>query len=516
MVALVPPPPPSTNPGTTTHRRRDTNTNNTIWQWLVLLFFHQSSSSSSSSSWITKKKKMMIAMLILLLILTLRLRNRPVWKLEWEPPLSSSSASSSSSVPSVCPGRAEYQAWIDALFALAPTPAPNCTIVQEFTEFYRQNSAYWANGAIVLQRNNNNNKKKKNSDSNKNYNDAFEIMHHVFKPPAGGGRKGFFTKIWRDANLHRNLPPNLEMILYVNDKPRVNTKINPLPVFVIAGQFPAGSGRPTQWPGYAPFPSHFMEMPVSPDVTSLSQFRTQRPVVYYRGKLSEISWSRYNRSDEFMSTPRFKLAYAVSHLPNPDDHVFVDIQLTDIAAAGGEAAVFIRQNLQRRFNITLGDFVPASDGQAQMSLSVPGNGWPGATTMRGLTSSTAMLMVRDTTIDHEGISRDMGEIYFPFLESGRHYIPVEYDTIASTARSLLQPPQEQRDGDNDTTTTSTTTTNYTDGTEHLFQINTAASEFTHTYLGYTCALDIVELLAWRYYEYVLTGCPTAFSHVSTA
>jgi hypothetical protein len=33
----------------------------------------------------------------------------------------------------------------------------------------------------------------------------------------------------------------------------------------------------------------------------------------------------------------------------------------------------------------------------------------------------------------------------------------------------------------------------------LFQINFAAYNFSRSYLGYECALDIVEILAWRYY-----------------
>jgi hypothetical protein len=104
-----------------------------------------------------------------------------------------------------------------------------------------------------------------------------------------------------------------------------------------------------------------------------------------------------------------------------------------------------------------------------------------------------MLMVVDQTIDNEGFNRNMGEIYFPFLTPDVHYTAVEsYETIAKTARALLG-------SDN--------------GTEKLFQITQAASQFALHYLGYDCALDIVELIAWRYYEYVKSGCDRAFAHV---
>lgn len=68
-------------------------------------------------------------------------------------------------------------------------------------------------------------------------------------------------------------------------------------------------------------------------------------------------------------------------------------------------------------------------------------------------------------------------------------ISVEYESIATTARELINE------------------------TETLFNVSLAAHEFAQRYLGYECALDMVELLAWRYFEYVQSGCAAAFSHV---
>jgi hypothetical protein len=388
----------------------------------------------------------------------------------------------------VCLGRQSYKKWIDALFALAPPP-PNCSDVEAFITNYKQGSADFVYGTIVLQRNEYSTNITKQGDESaaSYYNDAFDIMDSEQKNPSTGGRSPFYIKIWRDANRHRTLPPNLEMVLYTNDKPRVRPDLNRLPVFVLAGHFPAGSGAPTEWWGYVPFPTHFYDIVPNGKLPNPKKFATKRPVVYYRGQFSEMAWTRYNRSLEFSSTPRFKLANATKYLSDRD---VLDISITGIAAVHGEQVDFIRADLQRKFNITMGKYVRANDGNAMMSLSVPGNGWPGATTMRGLLSDTAMLMVMDNTLDNEGQSRENGEIYFPLLTPGVNYIPVKYETIATTARELLK---------NDT--------------ETLYGINVAAAEFAQSYLGYQCALDIVELLAWRYYEYVRSGCSTAFAHV---
>jgi hypothetical protein len=401
-----------------------------------------------------------------------------------------------------CFGRRAYKEWIDSLFALAP-PAPNCIDVEAFLSHYNKTSYAWVSGTIVLQRNTagkRNNRIKiystmTTSQQDQYYHDAYEIMDFDTKKPAAGGRKGFFTKLWKDANRLRNLPPNLEMILYVNDKPRVHRELNRLPVFCITGLFPAGSGQPHQWLGYVPFPSHFYVINVpnnKKNGLTRTEFVQKRPVVYYRGTFSENAWSRYNRSNEYISTPRFKLANA-SKLESDRD--VLDIQITDFAAVSGYAEKnHVRQDLRKQFNITMGQYVPSTlDGNAMMSLSVNGNGWAGATTMHGLLSNTAMLKVIDQTIDNEGYNRDMGEIYFPLLTPDIHYVSVEsYNAIATTARGLVRSK---------------------DGIEKLFQISKAASKFARHYLGYECALDIVEVLAWRYYEYVKSGCDNAFAHV---
>ena len=387
--------------------------------------------------------------------------------------------------PRICLGREKYKEWINALFDFAP-PAPNCTDVEAFVSHYKETSPQWVYGAIILQRNENYTDIEGNKTSASPYHDAFEIMDSETRKPASGERKGFFTKIWRDANRYRKLPPNLEIILYVNDKPRVNTAINKLPVFVIAGSFPAGSGPPDHWLGYVPFPSHFFEWGPNDTPPNRQEFSQKRPMVYFRGQFSEMAWIRYNKSGEFLSTPRFKLANATKHVSDRD---VLDIALTGFGAVHSTEQGYIRQDLLEKFGIEMGEYVSASDGNAMMSLSVPGNGWPGATTMRALISDTAMLKVVDESIDNEGYNRNMGEIYFPLLEPNVHFISVEYESIATTARELINE------------------------TETLFNVSLAAHEFAQRYLGYECALDMVELLAWRYFEYVQSGCAAAFSHV---
>mmetsp|Transcript_6208 Transcript_6208/g.7083 ORF Transcript_6208/g.7083 Transcript_6208/m.7083 type:complete len:131 (+) Transcript_6208:892-1284(+) len=124
-----------------------------------------------------------------------------------------------------------------------------------------------------------------------------------------------------------------------------------------------------------------------------------------------------------------------------------------------------------------------------MALAVSGNGWAGATAMRSFLSGSCTLFVNDNSTDYEGYTRDLGGIYFPYLKPWKHYVPVEYNMIASIARSLNANP------------------------EKLFQITQAGFRFTEMFLGMECALDLIELLAWRYFDYVSVGCPTAFSHV---
>ena len=169
---------------------------------------------------------------------------------------------------------------------------PNCSDVESFISDYNETSPYWVHGTLVLQRNENVTGTD-NATRTRTYHDAYEFVHFETRKPASGGRKGFFTRIWKDANQYRKLPPNLEMILYVNDKPRVNRAINKLPVFVIAGFFPAGSGLPNEWLGYVPFPSHFFDMSPNDTPPDRTEFSEKRPVVFFRGQFSEMGWNRY-------------------------------------------------------------------------------------------------------------------------------------------------------------------------------------------------------------------------------
>ena len=193
--------------------------------------------------------------------------------------------------PRIYLAREKYKEWINALFELAP-PAPNCSDVESFISDYNETSPYWVHGTLVLQRNENVTGTD-NATRTRTYHDAYEFVHFETRKPASGGRKGFFTRIWKDANQYRKLPPNLEMILYVNDKPRVNRAINKLPVFVIAGFFPAGSGLPNEWLGYVPFPSHFFDMSPNDTPPDRTEFSEKRPVVFFRGQFSEMGWNRY-------------------------------------------------------------------------------------------------------------------------------------------------------------------------------------------------------------------------------
>ena len=149
----------------------------------------------------------------------------------------------------------------------------------------------------------------------------------------------------------------------------------------------------------------------------------------------------------------------------------------------------IKEALQREYDITVGSFAQADAVKSRYALGVSGNGWPGTTVMYALSSGSCMLYVKDNSTDNENITRDLGEIYFPLMKKDQDYVQVDYDNIADTVRKLNRNPEKAR------------------------QISEAGFQFAKKFLGKNCALDVFEILAWRYYKYVSTGCPSAFSHV---
>jgi hypothetical protein len=166
---------------------------------------------------------------------------------------------------STCMGWVDYKEWIERLFDLAP-PAPDCNVVKNFRTAYKNTG--FIKGTLVLSR-------------NKEHNAAFSLDDPAERLK---GRQLDFAAMWKKANGLRNLPPNLEMLVYVNDKPRVRTDLD-LPAFTIAGQFRAGSGMPTRWTNYLPFPSHFYSFKI-PKQKDLPDFESKPPVVFFRVRVN--------------------------------------------------------------------------------------------------------------------------------------------------------------------------------------------------------------------------------------
>ena len=94
-------------------------------------------------------------------------------------------------------------------------------------------------------------------------------------------------KMWDDVNSLRNLPPNDEFVLYMNDKHRILKDIR-LPDFTISGEFRVGSGMPKHWKNHVPFPYHLYTL--KPKDTDIPLFESKRPVVFFCGRFSENAW----------------------------------------------------------------------------------------------------------------------------------------------------------------------------------------------------------------------------------
>lgn len=304
-----------------------------------------------------------------------------------------------------------------------------------------------------------------------------------------GGRDKDIVDMWEYANLNRNMPPTVEMIVNTMDKPRVPppTHYLGLPAFVISGNFPVGAKHPKHWLGYLPFPSHFYW------TKKLAQghdkdFLSRKPKVTYRGSFSEHCWARFqNRPDHCNNTARFKLAYGTRKIEDQD---VLDVKLTGFARKDAQHKL-IQETLFEVYNITVGDRPEKfSWTDSQYVLAVSGNGWAGATMYQSMMSGGCTLFVEDKSIDDEGITRELGEIYFPLLRPGKDILVSDYDTIASTIRMMNKNPKKAS------------------------EIAANGAQFAKKFLGWDCAADVIELLAWNYYKYVTSGCPNAFSYLA--
>ena len=137
----------------------------------------------------------------------------------------------------------------------------------------------------------------------------------------------------------------------------------------------------------------------------------------------------------------------------------------------------------------MGKFVDSTLVQSRYPLSVSSNGSARATTMKSLLSGSCMLFANDNSTDYEGYMRNLVEIYFPLMKSGEDFVMVEYDTIVPMLRTLNADPEKAK------------------------RSSEAGLKFYKKFLEQDFSLDVVELLAWCYYKYVITGWPSALSYV---
>lgn len=384
-----------------------------------------------------------------------------------------------------CPGYYDYKKWIKMLFEMAPSP-PSCWELKNFTQQYMNTSANSClKGTVLLRR---------NSLSSTKF-EAIEADSRTLSR-----RGSMIANMWKEANLRRNLPSKVELIVYYLDKPRTdNGCIVPRFSFSV-DQLPTGSGYPKAWKNPLPFPSWFFNFSV-PKNFSESQFWKRRPVVFFRGRFSENIWTHprlpsllsnnssccFSILEQLEKTPRFKLALAASQ-PNNSD--VLDISLSPLTEFPISRVLnpLLEKYLLKHFGIKVGK-KQADMSPARYALSVPSNGWPGTSTMLALLSGACVLVIQDNSTDNEGFKRTYGEIYFPFMTPGLNYIPVTYSSLAGHVRALNEDPVK------------------------ALQIARQGTLFAQKYLGIECALDIIELLSWHYHEYIIKGCKTAFDHI---
>ena len=400
---------------------------------------------------------------------------------------------------SKCAGTPDYAIWLDQLFALAPTTPP-CGAAHNLTQQLKQRLGEPQQRSIVLLRR-----------QRRRHANGWGIVHtgemlwsatSATKTSNMSWRVRSVIDLWEEASRSRRLPDDVEMVVATNDKPREARLAHlPAPVFSwcteVAG---VGSGPPLQWKGQVPFPSAYLRRGAGSALHNMSCKNTsdecscflkyRKPIIYYRGNGAEREWgasfpvdlaaSSYPTSRAYQETARFKLAKAGSE---PSDRDVLDVALTGFPRVHTRTWKNVREVLMRKHNITVATQAPMTAAPpARMALSVASNGWAAATTLFALNSGAAMLAILDETVDSGGFPRNMGESYFPMLQAHKHFVPVDYETLASAARVLNAHPQR------------------------TFALAQAGRAFAKRFLGNECALDLVELLAWRYVRYLKRGC----------
>ena len=373
-----------------------------------------------------------------------------------------------------------YSAWLDRLFALAPK-APSCEaqcrwhLVQVRQEYGN------APNVIVLRL------------------DNVSGSQHTSEPlnsrAASVERADVMRLMWETTVNSAGLPPRLELLVNVADKPRLApaqfARLG-LPLFSWSTEYGLGSGDPTKWTGVLPFPSannwaldnDSMMQKLAATPANQSEFEKWSPGLYYRGRFSENEWRRFGtRNQAWRRTPRFKLANA-TRSRDP----LVDVKLTGFEVPlRNMTEKTVAHMLWRKYGITMGKRTPLNTAaQRQLALSVPGNGWAGTTTQRALLSGSCMLAIVDTATDAEGWTRNLGEAYFPFLVPGVHYIPATYEGLAESVRALAREPAL------------------------AFSVASQGMRIAAALLTRECATELIRLLAWRYWHYVNSGCDHPF------
>ena len=311
---------------------------------------------------------------------------------------------------------------------------------------------------------------------------------------ACGHRCRSVAEMWQMANQKRSLPPDVQMLVYYCDKPRGEGQMSrfSLPTFSFATHeaYSLGSGMPREWKPPLPFPSYFQyrgcpSFNVQSPELSLTTYLARHAAVHYRGTFSEGVWGHMGNFTHvdvsYRRTPRFRLAMAAQ--ANRD---VLDIGFSGIR--GRPASDAAKSFMLRNHNFTFSNWSHPKASLARMGVSIPGNGWAGASTLTSLCNGvTTLALIDRNTVDHEGYAYNLGESYFPFMRPDKDFIEVSANTIASVARALNADPKR------------------------AFALSQAASRFAKSFLGPNCAVDYLELLTWRYYKWATVTCPSVFN-----
>lgn len=363
-----------------------------------------------------------------------------------------------------------FDAWLRTLFKLAP--APDCNInFDDRVNLVRDTYANSPNTLILRH----------------NEKTGEHSVSSLMIDEPEGNRHRVVREMWEEVRKHK-LPPFIEFLVNVADLPRLPetyAKAYGIPIFSWCTPYGVGTGFPDRWTGIVPFPTHFnwnydkfsIAQKLNSGPATEVDFRNLRPVLYFRGRFSEIAWKRYGKTNEWENTPRFKLAYATRH-----EDEGVDVKITGFALHPIEPTPHeIEKDLFHKFNITMSR--PEKVGStpySQISLIVDGNGWAGATAMHALLNGGCPISVSKL---HAGL----GETYFPFLLPWVHYVPCTLDNLHSTVHNLL--------GD----------------TDEAFRISQNAARFAKKFLTRETAVEYIKRAAWRYWEYMNQDCNNSSS-----